>query len=169
MPIWPGANYFINLGFSFLPFKAVMVICNPPESLWALNEIKSTNHLLTVRSWSSWVSGKHDKDTITVEVTLWDAEYVSGLIISGLSQQGAFTLHEEFISEPTPEIISFCCSSAKQFYSTTFICPTQRNAKTTIIVIANTYITPTYVPETVLSTLNAFNPHKNPVRQFKGN
>lgn len=39
----------------------------------------------------------------------------------------------------------------------------QRNAKTTTVT-ANTYITPTYVPGTVLSTLNAFNPHQNPVR-----
>lgn len=41
---------------------------------------------------------------------------------------------------------------------------TQRNARTTITVIANTYINPTYVPDTALNTLNVLNPHRNPVR-----
>lgn len=46
--------------------------------------------------------------------------------------------------------------------------PTPKNAKP-IIVIANSYITPTYVPETVLRILNVINPYKNSVRGSKGN
>lgn len=78
-----------------------------------------------------------------------------------------FSLHEQFISEPMSEIISFCSSWAENFYSTSFRRTTQRNAKT--IVTANTHLTPPYVPDTILSTLHVFNPHKNPERQFKGN
>lgn len=44
---------------------------------------------------------------------------------------------------------------------------TPPNTKTR--AISNTYITPTYVSYTGLSTLKAFDPHQNPERQFKGN
>lgn len=39
--LWPGPKCFINLGFSFLTSKTVIVINNPPESSWALKPFAS--------------------------------------------------------------------------------------------------------------------------------